>query len=71
MDQFKGGDHVRATEDIYHTYRYEVVPRLLASKGQDMIVRYRSGVTIEVSTFQNRLFTFDVQPHQIELVKTP
>lgn len=70
MDIYKGGEHVRATEDIYYTYPHIDEPVLLARKGQDMIVRFRSG-PLEVSTFQNRLLAFKVQPHQIELVETP
>jgi len=65
---FKGGDEVIATEQIISKSRHvEEKDWVLAQKGDKLVVR--SSSPLEVSNRKNLLLSFDVQPHQIELVK--
>lgn len=65
---FKGGDEVTATEQIVHKSRHpEEKDWVLAEKGDTLVVRCES--PLEVSNRKNWLLSFDVQPHQIQLVE--
>lgn len=65
---FKGGDEVIATEQIVFKSRHiEEKDWVLAQKGDKLVVRNSN--PLEVSNRKNALLTFDVQPHQIQLVE--
>lgn len=65
---FEGGQWVVALEDIIqHSRHSEDEDLLLANKGESLRVGYCTKSYIEVSPRRNRLLTFEVKPHQIEL----